>query len=40
LRRSDGEYKLGERSREPMPIIDVDAKFVMTATQVLDEGVL
>lgn len=37
--RSDREHKLGERNREPMPAIDVGAKFVMTATQVLDEGV-
>ena len=37
--RSDGEHKLGERSRELMSAIDVSAKFVMTATQILDEGV-
>ena len=37
--RSDSEHKLGERSRKPMPAINVGVEFVMTATQVLDEGV-
>jgi hypothetical protein len=37
--RSDGEYQLGEGSREPMPGIDVGGQFVVAATQVLDEGV-
>jgi hypothetical protein len=37
--RSDGEYEFGERSRELMQGINVDGKFAMTATQILDEGV-
>ena len=36
--RLDGGHKLGERSRKPMPAINVGAKLVMAATQVLDEG--
>lgn len=36
---SDGEGKFGECLRDPMPWIDVGAKFVVAAAEVLDEGV-
>jgi hypothetical protein len=37
--RSDGECELSEGSREPMPGSDVGGKFVVAATQVLNESV-
>ena len=36
---SDGEDEFDEGLRDPMPRIDVGAKFVMTAVEILDEGV-
>ncbi len=39
VHRSDGEDEFGEGLRDPMPRIDVGAKFVMTAVEILDEGV-
>jgi hypothetical protein len=36
--RSDGERQLGERSREPMPRVNVGGKFVVAAANVLDKG--
>jgi hypothetical protein len=36
---SDGEGKFGECLRDPMPWIDVGARFVVAAVEVLDKGV-
>jgi hypothetical protein len=36
--RSDGERKLGERSREPMPRVNVGGKLVVAAANILDKG--
>jgi hypothetical protein len=36
---SDGEDEFGEGLRDPMPRVDIKAEFVMTAVEVLDEGV-
>jgi hypothetical protein len=36
---SDGEDEFGEGLRDPMPRIDVGGQFVMTAVEILDEGV-
>jgi hypothetical protein len=36
---SDGGDEFGEGLRDPMPWIDAGAKFVMTAVEILDEGV-
>jgi hypothetical protein len=37
--RSDGEYELGEGSREPVPEIDVGGQFLVATASVLDENV-
>src|SRR5947209_12027391 len=36
---SDGERELGERSREPMPRVNVGGQFVVAAANILDKGV-
>jgi hypothetical protein len=36
---SDGEGEFGEGLRDPMPRIDVGGQFVMTAVEILEEGV-
>jgi hypothetical protein len=35
----DGEDEFGEGVRDPMPRIDVGSQFVMTALEILNEGV-
>ena len=37
--RSDGERELGERSREPVPWVNVGGKFVVAAANIWDKGV-
>jgi hypothetical protein len=39
VQSSDGAGEFGEGLRDPMPRIDVGAKFVMTAVEILDERV-
>jgi hypothetical protein len=39
VRESDGEGKVGEGDREPMARIEVDGEFIVSAAEVLDEGV-
>jgi hypothetical protein len=39
MHSSDGEDEFGEGLRDPMPRIDVGGKFVMTAVEILEEGV-
>jgi len=39
VQSSDGAGEFGEGLRDPMPRIDVGAKFVMTAVKILDERV-
>jgi hypothetical protein len=36
---SDGEDEFGEGLRDPMSWFDVGGQFVMTAVEILDEGV-
>ena len=35
---SDGKGEFGERRREPVPWVDLDAEFVVAVADVLDEG--
>ena len=39
MRSSDGEGEFGDGLRDPMPRVDINAEFVMSAVGVLDEGV-
>ena len=39
VRSSDGEGEFGEGLRDPMPRVGIDAEFIVTAVEILDEGV-
>jgi hypothetical protein len=39
LARSDGAGEFGEGRREPMPLVEIYAEFVVATTEVLDERV-